>query len=84
MVWPIGPQYAEQSNVTLTPKLQGKLLLMVAAVAKPSGALFSGGLRRDWSRIIETVRRRLITLRRRCAELASGYPIFREEKTPLQ
>ena len=29
MGWPVGPQYAEQSNVTLAPKLQGKLLLMV-------------------------------------------------------
>ena len=29
MGWPIGPHYAEQSNVTLAPKLQGKLLLMV-------------------------------------------------------
>jgi dipeptidyl aminopeptidase/acylaminoacyl peptidase len=29
MGWPIGPQYAEQSNVTLARKLQGKLLLMV-------------------------------------------------------
>ncbi len=29
MGWPIGPHYAEQSNVTLAPKLTGKLLLMV-------------------------------------------------------
>jgi len=29
MGWPIGPHYAEQSNVTLAPKLEGKLLLMV-------------------------------------------------------
>lgn len=29
MGWPIGPHYAEQSNVTLAPRLQGKLLLMV-------------------------------------------------------
>ncbi len=29
MSWPIGPHYAEQSNVTLAPKLQGKLLLIV-------------------------------------------------------
>ena len=29
MGWPVGPHYAEQSNVTLAPKLQGKLLLMV-------------------------------------------------------
>lgn len=29
MGWPIGPHYAEQSNVTLAPRLQGKLLLLV-------------------------------------------------------
>lgn len=29
MGWPIGPHYAEQSNVTQAHKLQGKLLLMV-------------------------------------------------------
>lgn len=29
MGWPIGPHYAEQSNVTMAPRLQGKLLLMV-------------------------------------------------------
>ena len=29
MGWPLGPHYAEQSNVTLAPKLQGKLLLLV-------------------------------------------------------
>ena len=29
MGWPLGPHYEEQSNVTLAPKLQGKLLLMV-------------------------------------------------------
>ncbi len=29
MGWPIGPHYAAQSNVTLAPKLTGKLLLMV-------------------------------------------------------
>ena len=29
MGWPVGPHYAEQSNVTLAPHLQGKLLLMV-------------------------------------------------------
>ncbi len=29
MGWPVGPHYAEQSNVTLAPRLQGKLLLMV-------------------------------------------------------
>ena len=29
MGWPVGPEYAEDSNVTLAPKLQGKLLLMV-------------------------------------------------------
>lgn len=29
MGWPIGPHYEAQSNVTLAPKLQGKLLLFV-------------------------------------------------------
>ena len=29
MGWPIGPHYAEQSNVTLAPKLSGKLMLIV-------------------------------------------------------
>jgi dipeptidyl-peptidase-4 len=29
MGWPVGPWYAEQSNVTNAPKLKGKLLLMV-------------------------------------------------------
>lgn len=29
MGWPVSPEYAAQSNVTLAPKLQGKLLLMV-------------------------------------------------------
>ncbi|MHB8522420.1 MAG: S9 family peptidase [Limisphaerales bacterium] len=29
MGWPVGPHYAEQSNVTLASRLQGKLLLMV-------------------------------------------------------
>ena len=29
MGWPIGPHYEAQSNVTLAPRLQGKLLLMV-------------------------------------------------------
>lgn len=29
MGWPVGPHYAEQSNTTLAPKLQGKLLLIV-------------------------------------------------------
>ncbi|HEY7120549.1 MAG TPA: DPP IV N-terminal domain-containing protein, partial [Tepidisphaeraceae bacterium] len=29
MGWPIGPHYEEQSNVTLAPHLQGKLLLIV-------------------------------------------------------
>ncbi len=29
MGWPVGPHYAEQSNVTLAPNLQGKLLLTV-------------------------------------------------------
>ena len=30
MGWPVGPHYAEQSNVTQAHKLQGKLLLIVA------------------------------------------------------
>ena len=30
MGWPIGPQYAEQSNVTNAYKMKGKLLLIVA------------------------------------------------------
>jgi dipeptidyl aminopeptidase/acylaminoacyl peptidase len=29
MGWPVGPHYEAQSNVTLAPRLQGKLLLMV-------------------------------------------------------
>ena len=29
MGWPLGPHYAEQSNVTLAPRLRGKLLLTV-------------------------------------------------------
>ncbi|MGE5294457.1 MAG: DPP IV N-terminal domain-containing protein [Solirubrobacterales bacterium] len=29
MGWPVGPHYEEQSNVTLAPRLQGKLLLTV-------------------------------------------------------
>ena len=29
MGWPVGPHYAEQSNVTLAPRLTGDLLLMV-------------------------------------------------------
>jgi dipeptidyl aminopeptidase/acylaminoacyl peptidase len=29
MGWPLGPHYAEQSNVTLAHRLQGKLLLTV-------------------------------------------------------
>lgn len=29
MGWPVGPEYAAQSNVTLAPRLQGKLLLIV-------------------------------------------------------
>jgi dipeptidyl aminopeptidase/acylaminoacyl peptidase len=29
MGWPVGPPYAEQSNVTLAPRLQGRLLLIV-------------------------------------------------------
>ena len=29
MGWPVGPQYAANSNVTLAPRLTGKLLLMV-------------------------------------------------------
>ena len=34
MGWPVGPHYAEQSNVTLAPKLKGKLLLMVGEMDK--------------------------------------------------
>ena len=34
MGWPIGPHYAEQSNVTLAKRLQGKLLLMVGELDK--------------------------------------------------
>ena len=34
MGWPIGPHYAEQSNVTLAHKLQGKLLLLVGEMDK--------------------------------------------------
>ncbi|MCX6953753.1 MAG: prolyl oligopeptidase family serine peptidase, partial [Verrucomicrobia bacterium] len=34
MGWPVGPHYAAQSNVTLAPKLQGKLLLMVGELDK--------------------------------------------------
>ncbi len=34
MGWPLGPWYAEQSNVTLAPKLRGKLLLMVGELDK--------------------------------------------------
>jgi dipeptidyl aminopeptidase/acylaminoacyl peptidase len=29
MGWPVGPHYAAQSNVTMAPRLQGKLLLVV-------------------------------------------------------
>jgi dipeptidyl aminopeptidase/acylaminoacyl peptidase len=29
MGWPVGPHYEAQSNVTLAPRLQGQLLLMV-------------------------------------------------------
>ena len=29
MGWPVGPHYEEQSNATLAPKLQGKLMLIV-------------------------------------------------------
>jgi dipeptidyl aminopeptidase/acylaminoacyl peptidase len=32
MGWPLGPHYVEQSNVTLAPRLQGKLLLTVGEV----------------------------------------------------
>ena len=32
MGWPVGPHYAEQSNVTQAHRLQGKLLLVVAEV----------------------------------------------------
>jgi dipeptidyl aminopeptidase/acylaminoacyl peptidase len=34
MGWPVGPHYAEQSNVTQAGKLQGKLLLIVAELDK--------------------------------------------------
>ncbi|MDB6175718.1 MAG: dap4 3 [Chthoniobacteraceae bacterium] len=34
MGWPIGAHYSQQSNVTLAPKLQGKLLLMVGELDK--------------------------------------------------
>src|SRR3989442_1516802 len=34
MGWPVGPHYAEQSNVTQAHKLQGKLLLIVAELDK--------------------------------------------------
>jgi dipeptidyl aminopeptidase/acylaminoacyl peptidase len=34
MGWPVGPHYAEQSNVTLAPNLQGKLLLIVGELDK--------------------------------------------------
>jgi dipeptidyl aminopeptidase/acylaminoacyl peptidase len=34
MGWPVGAHYAEQSNVTLAPRLQGKLLLMVGEMDK--------------------------------------------------
>jgi dipeptidyl-peptidase-4 len=34
MGWPVGPHYAEQSNVTLARNLQGKLLLMVGELDK--------------------------------------------------
>ncbi|MGL6073566.1 MAG: prolyl oligopeptidase family serine peptidase [Fimbriiglobus sp.] len=42
MSWPIGPHYAEQSNVTQAHKLQGKLLLIVGELDKnvdPSSTL---------------------------------------------
>jgi dipeptidyl aminopeptidase/acylaminoacyl peptidase len=29
MGWPVGPHYEEQSNATLAPRLQGKLMLIV-------------------------------------------------------
>ena len=34
MGWPVGPHYAEQSNVTLAKQLKGKLLLMVGELDK--------------------------------------------------
>lgn len=34
MGWPVGPQYAEQSNVTMAHLLQGNLLLMVGELDK--------------------------------------------------
>ncbi|HUR44648.1 MAG TPA: S9 family peptidase, partial [Candidatus Saccharimonadales bacterium] len=34
MGWPVGPHYAQQSNVTLAKMLQGKLLLMVGEMDK--------------------------------------------------
>jgi dipeptidyl aminopeptidase/acylaminoacyl peptidase len=34
MGWPVGPHYAEQSNVTLAHQLRGKLLLMVGELDK--------------------------------------------------
>ena len=34
MGWPVGPHYAEQSNVTLAHRLQGKLLLVVGELDK--------------------------------------------------
>ena len=34
MGWPVGPQYAEQSNVTHARNLQGKLLLIVGELDK--------------------------------------------------
>ncbi|MDR2980928.1 MAG: DPP IV N-terminal domain-containing protein [Puniceicoccales bacterium] len=34
MGWPVGPEYAEQSNVTNAHKLQGKLLLIVGELDK--------------------------------------------------
>ena len=32
MGWPIGPHYAEQSNITQAHRLQGKLLLIVGEI----------------------------------------------------
>jgi dipeptidyl aminopeptidase/acylaminoacyl peptidase len=34
MGWPVGPHYAEQSNVTQAQRLQGKLLLMAGELDK--------------------------------------------------
>lgn len=34
MGWPVGPHYAEQSNVTMAHQLEGKLLLMVGELDK--------------------------------------------------